>query len=35
MSYTLGILDQSPIIDGATNEQTLQKLSHWHRKRSS
>ncbi|MFG3433949.1 LLM class flavin-dependent oxidoreductase [Lysinibacillus fusiformis] len=25
MSYTLGILDQSPIIDGATNEQTLQK----------
>ncbi len=25
MSYTLGILDQSPIIEGATNEQTLQK----------
>lgn len=25
MSYTLGILDQSPIIEGASNEQTLQK----------
>ncbi|MFC9542697.1 LLM class flavin-dependent oxidoreductase [Lysinibacillus sp. NPDC056959] len=25
MSYSLGILDQSPIIEGATNEQTLQK----------
>ncbi|WP_155592803.1 LLM class flavin-dependent oxidoreductase [Lysinibacillus cavernae] len=25
MSYTLGILDQSPIVEKATNEQTLQK----------
>jgi len=25
MSYSLGILDQSPIIENATNEQTLQK----------